>query len=353
MKELFKGKAKKPGLPPGSVVFTGDQIAAPPTLSVFNYNDETCEERVVKTVDEWTDFRDERTVSWLNVNGVHDVSIVQRVGELVDLHPLVMEDVVNLDQRPKLEDFEQYLFVVLKMIHYDEEYDLKIEQVSLIVGPTHVVSFQEHEGDVFEPIRHRIRTRSGRIRRMGTDYLAYALIDIIVDHYFSIVEQTGEEISRLEERLVNRPDKGDLVLINDLKREVTLFRKSIWPLREVVSGLQRSESALIKSQTEVFLSDVYDHTIQALDMAETLRDLLSSLTDLYMSSLSQKMNEVMQFLTIVGAIFIPLTFIAGVYGMNFSRMPELGWPYGYPTVLLLMLLIGVGLLAYFKHKKWL
>ncbi len=344
---------KKTGLPPGSVVYTGEARSEDVSLSLINYDAQHCDEKHEISIDAVEGIENKSIVSWINVNGIHDVEVIKQLGERIALHPLVMEDLVNVRQRPKLEDFDDHLFIVLKMLYYKDGDTLNIEQVSLIVGDTFVISFQEYAGDVFDPIRKRLRDGKGRIRKMGADYLAYALIDTIVDHYFVVIEKMGEHIELLEEQLLENPTRDLLLRINGLKREAILIRKSIWPLREVVSTLQRSESPLIKKKTEVFLRDVYDHTVQVVDMVETYRDLLASLTDLYMSSLSQKMNEVMQFLTIVGAIFIPLTFIAGVYGMNFDHMPELHFSYGYPAIMALMLAVGISSLIYFKRKKWL
>ena len=319
----------------------------------MSYSPGSIEEKAKATLEECYGLQDGETVTWVNVDGVHDTSVIEQLGALVALHPLVLEDVVTLDQRPKLEEFDEHLFLVLKMLHYDNDERLAGEHVSLVVGHTFVISFQEYEGDVFEPVRSRLRKNKGRIRKMGADYLAYTLIDTVVDHYFLMIEQLGEQIESLEELLLSDPEQSTLIRINELKREVIMLRKSIWPLREVISGLQRGESPIFKKKTMVFLRNVYDHTIQVLDIVETYRDLLSGLTDLYMSSLSQKMNEVMQFLTIIGTIFIPLTFIAGVYGMNFEIMPELRWRYGYPIMMGLMAVMAFVLLIYFRRKKWL
>ena len=343
----------KTGLPPGSVVYTGVERSEKVTLSLINFDAGNCDEQHEILTDAVEGIEDKSFISWVNVNGIHDVKVIEQLGARIALHPLEMEGLADVSQRPKVEEYEGHLFIVLKMLHYKGNEDLRIEQVSLVVGNTFVISFQEYAGDVFDPIRMRLRNGKGRIRKMGADYLAYALIDTIVDHYFVVIEQMGEQIELLEEELLDNPGKELLLRINNLKREAILIRKSIWPLREVISTLQRSESPIIKKKTQPFLRDVYDHTVQVVDMIETFRDLLASMTDLYMSSLSQKMNEVMQLLTIVGAIFIPLTFIAGVYGMNFDNMPELHWPNGYPLIMTLMFILGAGLLIYFKRKKWL
>jgi len=253
-----------------------------------------------------------------------------------------------------MEDFEDHLFVTVKMIYFDDKKnDIEAEQLSIIFGPNFVISFQEKEGDIFNPIRDRIRKARGRIRKMKADYLAYALLDTIVDHYFIVLEKLGEKIEGMEEELVAKPTPETLQSIHTLKRELIFLRKSIWPLREVVNVLERGESSLIHKSTGIYLRDVYDHTIQVVDTVETFRDMVSGMLDIYLSSVSNRMNEVMKVLTIVATIFIPLTFLAGVYGMNFKHMPELELPWGYPGLLVLMIAVGLTMVAYFRSKKWL
>jgi magnesium transporter len=288
------------------------------------------------------------------LDGIHQVEILEQLGECMGVHPLVLEDILNTDQRPKLEDFDDYLFIVLKMSHYDDQNgEMEVEQISLILGPNYVVSFQERPGDVFDPIRERITNGRGRIRKLGADYLAYALIDAIVDHYFVVLEQIGEKIEFLEEELITDPTPETLQTIHNLKREMIFLRKSVWPLREVVGGLERRESPLIGESIAVYLRDVYDHTIQVIDTLETFRDMISGMLDIYLSSVSNRMNEVMKVLTIIATIFIPLTLIAGIYGMNFKHMPELEQPWGYPVVWGVMLATAIVMLIYFRRKKWL
>jgi magnesium transporter len=265
-----------------------------------------------------------------------------------------MEDIINREQRPKIDDLENYLFLVLKMLQYDEkEQKIKFEQVSLILGSTYVISFQEREGDVFNIIRKRIKEGKGRIRKMDSDYLAYSLIDAIVDNYFSILEKIGERIEDIEGEVITNPSPETLQSIYSLKRDLIFLRKSVWPLREVITKMERGEIKLITKPTELFLRDVYEHTIQVIDTIESFRDMISGLLDIYLSSISNKMNEVMKVLTIIATIFIPLTFIAGIYGMNFQNMPELGWHWGYFIVLCVMLVIGITMIIYFKRKNWL
>jgi len=279
--------------------------------------------------------------------------MMEKIANHFGIHSLVMEDILNTGQRPKMDDMDDYVYVVLKMLNYNEEDDeIDAEQISIILGQNFVISFQEKERDVFEPIRERIRKNKGRIRKKGADYLAYTLLDSVVDIYFTILEKIGERIEFLEEELVENPSTQTLQEIHGLKREMIFLRKSIWPLREVISGLERGESSLIKETTVIYLRDVYDHTIQVIDTVETFRDMLSGILDVYLSSISNKMNEVMKVLTIIATIFIPLTFLAGVYGMNFRYMPELEWRWGYFTALFLMAVIGIGMVIYVRKKKW-
>lgn len=312
------------------------------------------EEKEAKDVEECFPFRDKPTVTWINIDGVDRVDVIEKLGKHFNLHPLALEDIVNTGQRPKMEDFLDYILLVLKMLYYDEkEGEFKAEQISLILGPNWVISFQENEGDVFDPIRERIRSDKGRIRKMGADYLVYALMDAIVDNYFIILEKIGENIEEIEDNLVTNPAPETLQALHILKRQMIFLRKSVWPLREVISRLERWESQLVNKSTDIYLRDLYDHTIQVIDAIETFRDMLSGMLDIYLSSVSNRMNEVMKVLTIIATIFIPLTLVAGLYGMNFKFMPELEWPWGYPFVLLVMFAIGILMVIYFRKKKWL
>jgi len=323
-------------------------------ITIIDYDESHVEDKEAKRIEECFPFTDKPTVTWININGLHQLDIIEKIGEHFNVHPLVLEDIVNTGQRPKIEDFVDYIFVTLKMLRYsDEEKETKAEQVSLILGSNFVISFQENEGDVFDPIRQRIEADKGRIRKMGADYLAYALMDAIVDNYFTILEKLGDRIEDFEEELVVNPKPETLQAIHHLKREMIFLRKSVWPLREVINRLERWESSLINKSTAIYFRDVYDHTIQVIDSVETFRDMLSGMLDIYLSSISNRMNEVMKVLTIIATIFIPLTFIAGVYGMNFRFMPELEMPIGYSVVLLVMLFIGILMFAYFRKKKWL
>jgi magnesium transporter len=335
-------------------VFVGEKRSEKVKLSVINYDGSNFQEKEVRSVGEAVSIRKKSSVTWLNIDGVHQPEIIEQVGKSFGVHPLVLEDIANTGQRPKMEDFDDYIFVVLRMLRFDEkENQTKTEQISVVFGADFVVSFQEREGDVFDIIRERLRNNKGRIRKMGADYLAYSLIDAIVDNYFMVLEKLGEAIEEIEDKLVTEPRSETLQTIHDLKRETVFLRKSVWPLREVISRLERSESPLISKSTFVYLRDVYDHTIQVMDSVDTFRDTLSGMLDIYLSSVSNRMNEVMKVLTVIATIFIPLTFIAGIYGMNFKVMPELDQPWGYPAVLILMLTIAVVMLIYFRRKKWL
>ena len=353
MPRLIKKISKTAGLAPGTLIYIGEKKTEKVTITIFDYNEDGFQEKKVERIEECFPFKDTSTVTWINIDGLHDIELMEKLGKHFDFHPLILEDVVNTGQRPKIEDFEKCVFIVLKMLYADGDGDKIIaEQVSIILGPNYVISFQEKEGDVFESVRERIRNAKGRIRKMGTDYLAYSLLDAVVDNYFSILEKLGDKIEDMEEELVTNPLPQTLRAIHSLKRDTIFLRKSVWPLREVTSSLERSESKLIKKGTHIFLRDVYDHTIQVIDTIETFRDMVSGMLDIYLSSVSNRMNEIMKVLTIFAAIFIPLTFIAGIYGMNFEFMPELKWKWGYFSLLALMAVIGFGLLFHFKRKKW-
>lgn len=354
MPKFLKKISKKKGLPPGSLVHVGEKKTETVRITIIDYNKSQFQEKEAKKIEECFPFKDKPTVTWINIDGIHEPEVIERIGAHFKLHPLLLEDILNTEQRPKTEDFKDYLFTVLKMLYYDEkENKISAEQVSLILGPNFVISFQEREGDVFSPIRERVRNGKGRIRNMGADYLAYALIDAIVDNYFVILEKLGEKIEGMEEELVTNPRPETLQLIHSLKREMIFLRKSVWPLREIISKLERAESLLIKKSTVIYLRDVYDHTIQVIDTIETFRDMLSGMLDTYLSSVSNRMNEVMKVLTIIATVFIPLTFIAGIYGMNFRYMPELEWPLGYPLVWLVIITVTIIMFFYFKRKRWL
>jgi magnesium transporter len=353
MTRIIKKRSKKVGLPPGSLIYIGEKAHIKPKVTIIEYDEENYLEKEVTSFAECVAYKNKPGVTWINVEGIHNIANLEKLGECFNLHPLVMEDILNTDQRPKMEDFTDYLYLVLKILHYHEETkETEAEQISLILGSNYVVSFYDSDGEVFNAVRERVKAGIGRIRKSGADYLAYTLLDLIVDKYFLILEQLGEVIEFFEEELVTNPSPKTLQNIHKLKLAMIMLRKSIWPLREVISKLQRRESPLIAAATGIYLKDVYDHAIQVIDTIETFRDMLSGMVDIYLSSVSNRLNETMKVLTIIATIFIPLTFISGVYGMNFKHMPELDWAWGYPLILLLMATVALGLLAYFRRKKW-
>jgi len=352
--KFFKKASKKAGMSPGILVHVGEQKIETARISMMSYDPARLEEKELNYIEDSFAYRDTPPVSWINIDGLHEVEMIEKIGTHFGIHPLTQEDIVNTGQRPKVEDFEDYIYLVLKMLKFDETSGhIVSEQVSLILGPHYLISFQETQGDVFNSVRERIRKGRVHIRKSGPDYLAYALIDAVVDHYFLILEKMGERIEHFEEQLHVRPTPEILQAIYDLKREMIYFRKQVWPMREVLNTWQKAESALVQEANTVFIRDVYDHTIQVIDTIESFRDIISGMMDLYLSTVSNKMNEVMKVLTIMATIFIPLTFVAGIYGMNFKYMPELEWKWSYPVLWMVLIVIFVGMVFYFKHKKWL
>lgn len=354
MSSLIKKRSQKAGLPPGSLIYTGDREKVQPRITVVEFDEQGVETREIASLTECP-ARENRpgVVTWIDVNGISQVDHLEKLGDCFNLHPLVLEDILNVDQRPKTEDYEDYLYIVLKAISSKPETGaLLAEQISLILGPNYVLSFHENSQDLFQTIRERIVKGKGRIRKAGADYLAYALMDFIVDKYFITLEQFGEQVEILEDQVVSRPVPATLQAVHRLKNHMILLRRSLWPLREVVARLEQRESPLIHNPTAVFFKDVYDHTIIAIDTVETYRDILSGLLDIYLSSVSNRLNEIMKVLTIIATIFMPLTFLAGVYGMNFKYMPELQWRYGYFAVLAFMALLAGCMVLYFRKRKW-
>ncbi len=347
------------GSSPGSVIYTGPARDAPVTFELICYDEGRYDElRELSLEQALQRVRQDPGVRWLNVNGVHRTEIIEQIGAALDLHPLTMEDIVSLGQRPKIEDYERYLYIALRMLAYgshdieDGQSELDNEQLSLILLDRVVVTFQEHPGDVFEPLRERLRQGKGRLRKLGADYLAYALLDIVIDRYFTVVENYGDAIEDLEAEILSNPTTEVLQRVNHLKRETLMVRKAVWPLREVIAGLEREEGDLMSPTAITYLRDAHDHAIQVIDTVESLRDMLTNLHDMYLSALSYRMNDVMKVLTIIATIFIPLSFLVGVYGMNFKDMPELSWPWAYPALWGLMLVIALGMLAIFRRRGW-
>lgn len=342
------------GLPPGALVHIGEKRLEETRISIIDYDQAQFQEKEVEKIEECFPLKDKPTVTWINIEGIHEPQVIEEVGKHFNIHPLVLEDILNTGHRPKVEDFGDYIFIILKMLHCDEKDDeIEAEQLSIVLGSNFVISFRESGGDVFDPIRERIRDAKGRLRKTGADYLAYCIVDAVVDSYFVILEELGEDIDSLEEESVTEPTQETLRRIHALKREMVFLRKSVWPLREVISTLERGDSSLIHESTGIYFRDVYDHTIQVMDTVESFRDMLSGMHDTYLSNVSNRMNAVMKVLTIIATIFIPLTFVAGIYGMNFKFMPELEWRWGYSLVLAVMAVIAVSMVIYFRKRKWL
>ena len=354
MVRFLKKTSEKAGLSPGVLVHVGEKKTEYVRIRMIDYNEKTFEEKTLQTIEESFTKKESSTVRWINVDGLHDPDVIRKIGNHFGFHPLILEDIIHTEQRPKMDDFDDYIFLIAKMLFFDKDEDeLRTEQFSLILGQNLVISFQEIFGDVFNPVRERMRRGKGRIRKMGADYLMYALIDAIVDNYFIVLEKIGEKVEILEEALIRDPRPEILQTIYNLKRELIFLRKSVWPLREIINFLERGESEIINEKTTIFLRDVYDHTIQVIDTTETLRDIVSGMMDVYLSSVSNRMNEVMKLLTIIATIFIPLTFIAGIYGMNFKYMPELEFSWGYPVALGVMFVIGLIMTLWFKRNRFL
>ncbi len=346
-------RARKVGLPPGSLVHTGEQKVETVRLAVFRYDRDASSEEQIDPHSASLPVPEEGSVTWLNLDGLHDIAVMERIGHAYRLHPLLMEDVLSTGSRPKFEEYDGQLFIVVKMISFnDESRRTETEQLSLLLGEHLVLSFQERVGDVLDYVRERIRNGRGRVRKETADYLAYALIDAVVDNYFVVLEKMGDTIDELEEELIGDPAEKTLHRIHELKRELIDLRRSVWPLREAVNGLVKSESPLISDTTRIYLRDVYDHTIQVIDTIESYRDIVSGMIDIYLSSVSNRMNSVMKVLTIIATLFIPLTFLAGIYGMNFQYMPELAIPWAYPAFWVISIVVFVNMVIFFRRKKW-
>jgi magnesium transporter len=351
-RRVKRRRLKGPGASPGTLVYTGDKAVTKVRVSVIDYDHGRLTERNDIPLEQIGAFKETSTVSWINVEGISDPDVIAQIGKRFGLHPLLLEDILSPRQRPKMETYESYLFLVLKMLYVEKNGEIRSEQVSFVLGPHYVISFLEDPGDIFDPVRERIRAQLSRIRQMGPDYLLYALADAIVDHYFIVLEHVEERIEKLEDEVFSNPTGSTVHAIQRLKTELAYLRKSVWPLREALSGLLREESQLLSGKTGFYFRDVYDHTIQVIDTLESLRDTVSGLLDIYLSSLSHRLNEVMKVLTIIATIFIPLTFIAGVYGMNFKFMPELDQPWAYPLIWCIMVVVAGAMLVFFKRRGW-
>lgn len=353
MSGRYQQMTKKVGLPPGTLLHIGSNRNEKVKIKMLCYTSDHWTETEFDKVDEVLKHKSTGEMCWIHVSGIHVVTMIEKIGAAFSIHPLVLEDIVNTNQRPKIEDHKDYLYIIAKMIHCYDNKKIDFEQVSLIVGNHYIVSFQENDNDTFGQIRERIKSTTGKLRNKGVDYLAYALLDCVVDHYYVALEYLGEKIEVLENKIIVDPQPNVLKEIHLLKNEMLFARKAVWPLREILNALGRGDSALFKEDTLIYIRDVYDHMIQVIDSIEMYRDMVTGMLDVYLSNVSFKINEVMKVLTIIATIFIPLTFIVGLYGMNFKYMPELEWKWGYPAILCFMAFISIGMILYFRRKKWL
>ena len=346
-------RSKKAGLPPGSLVFTGTPRTDKPGIYVVSYDSDHYASHTATTVEEALSFRGKAKHIWINVDGIHDTETIRKFGDAFGIHSLIQEDILNPDQRPRIEQFENLVYIVLKALSLNGDgHRVDGEQISLILGPDFLISFQEKVGDAFAPILDRFTRAGSRLRPLGVDYLAYSLLDLIVDRYFSVLENVGEQIENLLEDVVESPEPERLFVLNQLKRDGLFLRRCVWPLREVLATLERGDSRFISPATQPFLHDVYSHVVEVLDTVETLREMLSNLLDIYLSSASNRMNTIMKVLTIITTIFMPLSFLTGVYGMNFDYMPALHSAYGFPLILLVMSIIVAAMASFFRYKRW-
>lgn len=353
MAKISKQRSSKSGMPAGSLIHIGERKVDKIKIKLIDYGDQDYIEQDIENIEQCFKFKDEKTITWINIDGIHETDILSKLGKCFGFHPLILEDILNTEQRPKIEDFTDYIYIVLKMIDYDNKLDeITLEQVSIIVGKNYVISLQEKPLNIYEPIKNRIRNDRSKVRKAGSDYLAYLLIDSIIDNYFDVIEKTGEKIETVENKLVVNPTQKTLKTIYNLKRDMLFMRKSTWPLREVISKMERGEISLINDSTRIYIRDVYDHIIQVIDTIETYRDILSGMIDIYLSSISNRLNEVMKILTIISTIFIPITFIASIYGMNFKFMPEVTWKWSYLVVWVIILAVIIYMVIFFKRKKW-
>ncbi len=353
MARFLKSSEKSKGQGPGALIFIGDQKVEFVQTRVIDYDSATLTDQQLTDIKDGSHYRQTDTVTWLNINGLHDVEFIREVGRVFELHPLVLEDILNTGQRPKIEDFYDYIFIVIKMIRFDKETQMvRNEQLSMILGDKFLLTFQERPGDVFDPVRERLKKQKSRIRGAGTDYLAYALIDAVADNYIHIIERMGEQIEDLEEDILSGEDTGVMEKIHGFKREINYLRKSVRPAKEAVLQLTRLDSELVDDITLPFLKDLYDLVSHAAEAIDTYRDLLTDQLNIHNSVTANKMNDIMKILTIFAAVFIPLTFIAGIYGTNFEYLPELHYKYAYFVFWAVLIFLAGALMFYFKRKRW-
>ncbi len=353
MQKLVKSRSKTIGMPPGTLVHIGEKKRETTLMTLIGYDEDNFEQKKlgIKGLEELK--IKETGITWLNVEGLSDINVLETVGTVFSLHPLILEDILNTDQRPKIDANEEYIYISAKMLFYGKELgELDIDQVSLILGKKCVITISEKDTDVFDPIVKRLQQRMSRFRKLGADYLAYSLLDVIVDNYFTVLESFGEKVELVEDQMMDGNGRQTLRTIHELKRQLLLLHKAVWPLREVLSFLERDESLMMQETTDIYIRDLYDHVIQVMDTTDTLRDILASMLEVYLSSSSNRMNEIMKVLTIISTVFMPLSFVVGVYGMNLRNMPEMDWPLMYPILWLVMICISVSMLIYFKKKRW-
>ncbi len=346
-------KSKTAGLPPGQIIYLGEQLTNKSVIELISYNSHEIDDIFSDKAEDILKQIKPENINWLNIDGLHNTPLIEATGNFFNINPMTLEDILNPDQRPKIDDYDDYLYFTLKTLNSLKQNDIIYEQISFVLGKNFLISFQEKEGDLFEGLRHRLKNDpNSKARKRGSDYLFYRLIDTIVDSYYLILENLGDRIEILEDEVYVNPTHKTLKQIQALKKELIYLRKTVYPIREAISKVMKNEHHIIKKETVRFFTDVYDHSIHVIETLETYRDLTTGLMDMYMTSVSNKMNEVMKVLTVIATIFIPLTFIAGVYGMNFEYMPELSWRYGYAGVWAIMLLCLLGMIFYFKRKNW-
>ena len=339
---------------PGTVAYVGRKESAEIKVEVIDYNKVNYERFIFDNVEATFKFQNEENITWINVDGLSNTAEIEKLGKYYKLHPLIIEDIVNTNQRPKIDEYQDYLFIVAKMLYHKENGILEHEHISIVIGKDYVLTFQEADGDVFDAVRERLTNDKGRLRNSGPDYLVFAILDAIIDNYFVVIEEISDKIETLEEQLFTAQPNDDITFeIQELKRTVLRIRRAVFPLREVIGRLEKIDSTLIQEKTLNYIRDLYDHIIQVSENIEIYREMTWGLMDMYMTTISNKMNEVMKVLTIMASIFIPLTFMAGIYGMNFEYMPELQWKYSYFVLWGLMILVFLGMIIYFKRKKWL
>jgi len=346
-------KKKKVGLPPGTLIYTGDKVKEKTKIKITDYTEDRFNLDEFKEIQKDLTKIEKPLIRWIDVYGLAQIEVIEEIGHQFNLHPLVLEDVLSHNQRPKLENFGNYIFAVLKKLSWNQEQeDFEYEQISLILGENYVISFQERDTNLFNPIYERIQIPKGKVRVMGADYLFYVLIDIIIDDYFVVIEKVGEDIENIEDILIRNPEPETLQNIYRLKRSSIELRKSIWPIREVINKLLREQSKLIGDELQIYIRDIYEHIFRISDLLENYREIIFGMLDMYLSSVSNRMNDIMKVLTIISTVFIPLSFLAGFYGMNFLHMPELASPFAYPVLIMIMVSIALVMVYFFKRRKW-